>query len=229
MPAARPTRSAIQMRTPPRWSNSCAPAIPASTSSPAAVASAACCCGCCCRSGCYSHSGCLSSGARRARAAGTAHSVARRLGSPQRTARRPASGTSLALMRRWRNSRDHRLPRAPRAVQGMGARIPKGGPALRPSGHRQDAARPARSRVRRRAVLLDLRLGVRRDVRRRRRLARARPVRAGQAQRPAIIFVDELDAVGRHRGAGMGGGNDEREQTLNQLLVEMDGLEPYRH
>ena len=41
---------------------------------------------------------------------------------------------------------------------------------------------------------------------------------------PAIIFIDEIDAVGRHRGAGMGGGHDEREQTLNQLLVEMDGL-----
>ena len=43
---------------------------------------------------------------------------------------------------------------------------------------------------------------------------------------PAIIFVDEIDAVGRTRGAGMGGGNDEREQTLNQILVEMDGFEP---
>ncbi|MDO8604511.1 MAG: ATP-dependent zinc metalloprotease FtsH [bacterium] len=43
---------------------------------------------------------------------------------------------------------------------------------------------------------------------------------------PAIIFVDEIDAVGRSRGAGMGGGNDEREQTLNQILVEMDGFEP---
>ena len=41
---------------------------------------------------------------------------------------------------------------------------------------------------------------------------------------PAIVFIDEIDAVGRHRGAGMGGGNDEREQTLNQLLVEMDGF-----
>jgi cell division protease FtsH len=43
---------------------------------------------------------------------------------------------------------------------------------------------------------------------------------------PAIVFVDEIDAVGRHRGAGMGGGHDEREQTLNQLLVEMDGFDP---
>ncbi|OHB24775.1 MAG: cell division protein FtsH [Parcubacteria group bacterium RIFOXYD2_FULL_52_8] len=43
---------------------------------------------------------------------------------------------------------------------------------------------------------------------------------------PAIIFIDEIDAVGRHRGGGVGGGNDEREQTLNQILVEMDGFEP---
>jgi cell division protease FtsH len=43
---------------------------------------------------------------------------------------------------------------------------------------------------------------------------------------PCIIFIDEIDAVGRHRGAGMGGGHDEREQTLNQLLVEMDGFGP---
>src|ERR1700710_2058821 len=43
---------------------------------------------------------------------------------------------------------------------------------------------------------------------------------------PSIIFVDEIDAVGRVRGAGTGGGNDEREQTLNQILVEMDGFEP---
>jgi cell division protease FtsH len=47
----------------------------------------------------------------------------------------------------------------------------------------------------------------------------------GKKQAPCIIFVDEIDAVGRHRGAGMGGGHDEREQTLNALLVEMDGFE----
>src|SRR2546421_7697654 len=46
-----------------------------------------------------------------------------------------------------------------------------------------------------------------------------------KASAPAIIFVDEIDAVGRHRGAGLGGGHDEREQTLNQLLVEMDGFD----
>ncbi len=47
----------------------------------------------------------------------------------------------------------------------------------------------------------------------------------GKKKAPCIIFIDEIDAVGRHRGAGFGGGNDEREQTLNQLLVEMDGFE----
>jgi len=47
----------------------------------------------------------------------------------------------------------------------------------------------------------------------------------GKKNAPCIIFIDEIDAVGRHRGAGLGGGNDEREQTLNQMLVEMDGFE----
>lgn len=45
-----------------------------------------------------------------------------------------------------------------------------------------------------------------------------------QRKAPCIIFIDEIDAVGRQRGAGLGGGHDEREQTLNQLLVEMDGF-----
>ena len=47
----------------------------------------------------------------------------------------------------------------------------------------------------------------------------------GKQNQPCIIFIDELDAVGRQRGAGLGGGHDEREQTLNALLVEMDGFE----
>lgn len=57
--------------------------------------------------------------------------------------------------------------------------------------------------------------------------ARVRSVFAeAKKQTPSIIFMDEIDAVGRHRGAGLGGGHDEREQTLNQLLVEMDGFDP---
>ena len=54
--------------------------------------------------------------------------------------------------------------------------------------------------------------------------ARALAVQAKQ-KAPCIVFIDEIDAVGRQRGAGMGGGNDEREQTINQLLTEMDGFE----
>ncbi|MDW8191189.1 MAG: ATP-dependent metallopeptidase FtsH/Yme1/Tma family protein, partial [Pseudobdellovibrionaceae bacterium] len=49
----------------------------------------------------------------------------------------------------------------------------------------------------------------------------------GKKHAPCLIFIDEIDAVGRHRGAGLGGGHDEREQTLNQLLVEMDGFESH--
>lgn len=57
--------------------------------------------------------------------------------------------------------------------------------------------------------------------------ARVRSVfQQAKKQTPSIIFMDEIDAVGRHRGAGLGGGHDEREQTLNQLLVEMDGFDP---
>ena len=50
--------------------------------------------------------------------------------------------------------------------------------------------------------------------------------RTAKKNAPCLVFVDELDAIGRHRGAGLGGGHDEREQTLNQILVEMDGFEP---
>jgi len=98
-------------------------------------------------------------------------------------------------------------------------------PALRASGNRQDAARARRCRRSGRAVLLDLRLGLRRDVRRRRRLARARPVRTGEAEQP-VHHLHGRDRRGRAPSrAGLGGGHDEREQTLNQLLVEMDGFE----
>ena len=80
--------------------------------------------------------------------------------------------------------RDQGVPREPQEVPGAGRANPEGRAALRPAGHRQDAARARRGRRGRRAVLLDLRLGLRRDVRGRRRLARARPLRAGQAEQP---------------------------------------------
>ena len=98
-------------------------------------------------------------------------------------------------------------------------------PARRPPRHRQDPARPRHRRRGGRAVLLDLGLGLRRDVRRRRRQPRPRHVRAGEEER-ALHRLHRRDR--RRRPAsrrGLGGGNDEREQTLNQLLVEMDGFE----
>ena len=79
-------------------------------------------------------------------------------------------------------ARDQGVPREPEEVPGARRADPQGRAALRASGHRQDAARARRRRRGRRAVLLDLRLGLRRDVRRRRRLARARPLRAGEAE-----------------------------------------------
>ena len=80
--------------------------------------------------------------------------------------------------------RDQGIPREPEEVPGARGADPDGRAALRPAGHRQDAARARGRRRGGRAVLLDLGLGLRRDVRRRRRLARARPVRAGQAEQP---------------------------------------------
>jgi ATP-dependent 26S proteasome regulatory subunit len=56
-------------------------------------------------------------------------------------------------------------------------------------------------------------------------LIRSLPSLQAKENAPCIVFVDEIDAVGRSRGTGVGGGNDEREQTLNQLLTEMDGFE----
>ncbi len=79
---------------------------------------------------------------------------------------------------------DQGLPRQPGQVPGDRRQDPQGRAALRPARHRQDAARPRGGWRGRRALLLDLRLGLRRDVRRRRRVPRARPVRAGQGQRP---------------------------------------------
>ena len=74
------------------------------------------------------------------------------------------------------------------------------------------------------AVLLDERGRVRRDDRRRRRGARARPVQQARENAPAIIFIDEIDSIGRARGTVAIGGSSEQEQTLNQILTEMDGF-----
>ena len=103
---------------------------------------------------------------------------------------------------------------------------PEGRAAVRTPRNRQDAPGQGSGGRGRGAVLLDQRFRLRRDVRRRRRVARVRDLfEQAKAAAPAIVFVDEIDAVGRHRGAGLGGGHDEREQTLNQLLVEMDGFD----
>ena len=114
----------------------------------------------------------------------------------------------------------------PQKFQRLGGRIPKGALLLGPPGHGQDAARQGGRRRGGRAVLLH-------DAARtswRCSSAWAPAACATSSSRrkrnaPCIVFIDEIDAVGRHRGAGLGGGHDEREQTLNQLLVEMDGFD----
>ena len=120
---------------------------------------------------------------------------------------------------------DRRFPARSRKIPPHRRAHPQGRAARRPSGHGQDAAGPALWPVRRMCSsfsisgsdFVELYVGV--------GASRVRDL-FEQAKRsaPAIIFIDEIDAVGRRRGAGMGGGHDEREQTLNQLLVEMDGF-----
>ena len=95
-----------------------------------------------------------------------------------------------------RASRDHRLPEGSSEVPEARRQDPQGRPARRPARHRQDAARQGHRRRGQRAVLFDLGLGLRRDVRRRRRLARARPLRAGQEAR-ALHHLHGRDRRGR--------------------------------
>ena len=122
--------------------------------------------------------------------------------------------------------RDQGVPPAAGQVPGGRRQDPQGRPAVRPARHRQDPAGPRRRGRGERAVLLDLGLGLRRDVRRRRRLSRPRPVRAGEGERPGdrVHRRDRRRRPSSRRRAS-GGGHDEREQTLNQLLVEMDGFD----
>ena len=121
--------------------------------------------------------------------------------------------------------RDRGLPQASAELYRDGRTHPQGRAARRPSGHRQDA-HGARAVAGEAGVqflsisgsdFVELYVGV--------GASRVRDL-FEQAKKvaPAIIFIDEIDAVGRQRGSGLGGGHDEREQTLNQLLVEMDGF-----
>ena len=123
-------------------------------------------------------------------------------------------------------ARDQGVPREPQEVPGARRAHPQGRAAVRPARHRQDAARPRGRRRGRRARSSPSPdpTSSRCSSASARRRVRDLFEQAKQNS-PCIIFMDEIDAVGRHRGAGLGGGHDEREQTLNQLLVEMDGFE----
>jgi cell division protease FtsH len=121
---------------------------------------------------------------------------------------------------------DHRVPEGTAKIPETAAAFRRAFSLMGPPGNGQDAAgargRPAKPTFR----FFHHGFGLRRDVRRRRRRrACATLFEQGKKNAPCIVFIDEIDAVGRHRGAGLGGGHDEREQTLNQLLVEMDGFE----
>ena len=115
--------------------------------------------------------------------------------------------------------------RDPAKFQRLGARVPKGVLLMGPPGTGKTLLAPRGRRRGRRALLFHQRLRVHPDVRGRGGGAGPRPVsNTAKESAPAILFIDEIDAVGRHRGAGIGGGHDEREQTLNQILSEMDGF-----
>ena len=117
--------------------------------------------------------------------------------------------------------------KTPARFKEIGAKIPKGVLLVGPPGHRQDPARPGGGRRGRGALHVGQRLGLHGDVRRASGASRVRDLfQTARKQAPAIVFIDEIDSIGRKRGAGLGGGHDEREQTLNQMLSEMDGFDP---
>ena len=142
------------------------------------------------------------------------------------------SSEGIKFLRRGRRGRgqgqsqgDRGVPPRPKEVSGDRRHHAQGHPAGRPSRHRQDHAGQGRGRRGQRALLLHLRLRLRGNVRGHGRQQGAGPVQAGQGEGPCIVFIDEIDAIGQKRNSGAYGGNDEREQTLNQLLTEMDGFE----
>src|SRR6202007_901256 len=105
--------------------------------------------------------------------------------------------------------------REPQKIQKLGGRIPKGVLLMGPPGTAQPLlAHAAAGGEGCDEMLVGVGASRVRDL-----------FEQGKKNAPCIVFIDEIDAVGRHRGAGLGGGHDEREQTLNQLLVEMDGFE----
>ena len=123
-----------------------------------------------------------------------------------------------------RDRRSRRLPQVPGEVQGHRRAHPEGRAARRAARHRQDADRAVAGEAGVPFVsvtgsdFMEMFVGV--------GAARVRDLfQTARKQAPAIIFVDEIDSIGRKRGAGLGGGHDEREQTLNQMLAEMDGFE----
>ncbi len=125
----------------------------------------------------------------------------------------------------WRRCRKIRTSwRIPAKYQSMGAKIPEAASSWGPSGTGKPCSRAVagrracRSSAHFRPDFVEMFVGV--GASRVRDLFQTR-----KGGFPAIIFIDEIDAVGRQRGAGLGGGHDEREQTFNQLLVEMDGFE----
>jgi cell division protease FtsH len=135
------------------------------------------------------------------------------------------SPTSRAATKPRKKCRARRLPADPQKFQKLGGRIPRGVLLVGPPGTGKTLLARAiagEAKVPFFSIsgsdFVEMFVGV--------GAARVRDMfEQAKKHAPCIMFIDEIDAVGRHRGAGMGGGNDEREQTLNQMLVEMDGFE----